>query len=70
MPEQKTDRVKRRMISIYDIDEAAILQIGKDNGISSFSATLRWMLRDWKRMKVHETSIIANAPMHVTEQPR
>ena len=65
-----SDKAKQKMISLYDADEAMVHQIGKDHGISSFSATLRWLINDWKRMKLRETSIIADAPMHVTEQPR
>lgn len=64
------ERVKRKMISIYPTDEAMLHQIGKDNGLASFSATLRWLMNDWERMKRRETSIITDAPMHVIEQPR
>ena len=64
------EKAKQKMISIYPVDEATLHQIGKDEGLATFSATLRWLMNDWKRMKRRETSIIANAPMHVTEQPR
>ena len=66
-----TDKAKQKMISLYDADEARVHQIGKDHGISSFSATLRWLINDWKRMKMRETTaIIAGTPIRINEQAR
>ena len=59
-----------RNFTLYEPDMATLYQVGKDNGLASMSAALRWLINDWKRMKRRETSIIADAPMHVVEQPR
>lgn len=53
------ERAKQKMISIYPTDEATLHQIGKDEGLATFSATLRWILRDWKRMKAEQAEAIA-----------
>ena len=62
---------KQKMISIYPVDEATLHQIGKDEGLATFSATLRWLINDWQRMKAQQTeALVALHARYVTEQPR
>ena len=66
-----SEKIKRKMITIYPIDEATVHQIGKDEGIMTFSGTLRWILRDWKRMKAQQTlDLAASRATFTTEQPQ
>ena len=48
------EKAKQKMISIYPVDEATLHQIGKDEGLATFSATLRWLMNDWKKMKAQK----------------
>ena len=57
-------------VTLYGADWATLQQIGKDNGLASSSAALRWLINDWRKMKLRETSIIADAPIRITEQPK
>lgn len=54
-----SEKAKQKMISIYPSDEATLHQIGKNQGLATFSATLRWILRDWNKMKAEQAKAIA-----------
>ena len=65
-------KAKQKMISIYPVDEATLHQIGKDEGLATFSATLRWLINDWQRMKAQQAEVLAayHRARYVTEKPR
>lgn len=40
-----------RNITMYPLDWATATQVAKDNGLGSVSAGLRFIVRDWLRLK-------------------
>ena len=64
------ERVVPKNVTLYETDLAILRQAGKDNGLASLSAALRWIIHDWTKMKLRETSITAETPICITEQPR
>ena len=64
------ERVIPKNVTLYETDLAILRQARKDNGLASLSAALRWIIHDWTRMKLRETSITAETPIRITEQPR
>jgi hypothetical protein len=48
--ELELELVKNRNFSIYPVQEAMLIQFAKENGLS-VSAALRFILKDWMRMK-------------------
>lgn len=56
----KQDRAIPTNVTLYEEDRADLIQIGKDFGLASISATVRFLLNDWKRLKaqqVHEERV-------------
>lgn len=45
------EQVIRKTISIYPSELKQWNELGKELALPSFSATLRFVLRDWKRLK-------------------
>ena len=48
MDKQKAEIVS---VSMYPVDKATLLQIGKDYGLTGVSATVRFILYEWMRLK-------------------
>ena len=61
------ERAISKAVTLYESDLVILRQAADAKGLSSLSATLRYVIRDWIK---HQTSITSDAPMHVTEQPR
>lgn len=50
--DQLNERAEPTSITLFPSDKAAIHQIAKDFGLASFSAAVRFVLRDWMRRNV------------------
>ncbi len=59
-----------RNFTLYEPDMATLHQVGKDNGLASMSAALRWLINDWKRMKAQQLDILAESRAQYMEQSR
>ena len=46
------ERAKRKTVTLFPDDIVALNQIAKDFGLDSFSAAVRFVLRDWMRRDV------------------
>ena len=51
-----------RNITMYPLDWATATQVAKDNGLGSVSAGLRFIIRDWIRLKATNRKQPAPAP--------
>lgn len=58
-----------RNFTLYEPDMATLHQVGKDNGLASLSAALRYIIHDWKKMKAQQANALAETrTQYVTEQ--
>ena len=65
------EKVVPGSVTLYGADWATLQQIGKDYGLASSSASLRWLINDWKKMKLRETIVTAEyRTLYSTEQSR
>ena len=49
--ERKREKLEPRSITLYPLDWATATQVAKDFGLGSVSAGLRFIVRDWIRLK-------------------
>ena len=51
---KEKERVTARNVTLYETDLAILRQAGKDHGIATVSASLRFIIRDWTKMKAQQ----------------
>jgi len=56
----------RRSYLLAPVQDATIKSVAKDNGSSSESAALRFIIEDWARMKAEAAGIPLQAPQRVS----
>jgi len=56
----------RRSYLLEPIQDATIKSVAKDNGSSSESAALRFIIEDWARMKAEAAGIPLQAPQRLS----
>lgn len=44
----------RRSISLYPEQDATVSQFAKDSGLESYSSALRFIINEWRRLKLAE----------------
>lgn len=41
-------------VTLYPVDWATVTEVAKENGLASVSAGLRFIIRDWIRLRGHQ----------------
>jgi hypothetical protein len=62
-PMDRDEQATGQNVSLYDSERAMIYQVGKDYGLRSFSAALRFILNDWARLKARDNGNGDRAPI-------
>jgi len=55
-------------ISFYEKDLATLHQVGKDMGLTSLSAAIRYVIHDWKKMQSQQGILAESRTQYITEQ--
>jgi len=56
--------VQGKSVTLYPIDWATATQVAKDYGLASVSAGIRFIIRDWMKMRGYPTAIKDNGDEH------
>ncbi len=54
-------KVIPRNVTLYESDLVTLRQLEQDKGLASLSAALRYLIHDWKHMKLQQPSITAES---------
>ena len=55
------DRAIPKNVTLYETHLATLHQVGKDNGLASLSAALRYIIHDWTKMKAQQANALAES---------
>ena len=53
------EKVIPRNVTLFESDLATLHQVGKDKGLSSLSAALRYIIHDWKKIQAQQANDLA-----------